>query len=160
VTPSATATDATPTAVPVCVLPALRVSEGARQGTAGSVVTELDFTNVAKGTCTLEGFPGVSFLDGAGKQVGAPATRNPQPVTTVALPTTAHAVSALQVADASNYSTVDCRPVTAVAVRVYPPGSRAAVLVPLRPHLRVCSTISQGAGGQQSHVTPVQKATR
>jgi hypothetical protein len=153
---SATRLAGTPS--PMCQLAALRVTEGMSQGTAGSMVTDLDFRNVGTVTCTMEGFPGVSFLDVAGRQIGAPASRSAQLPTRVTLRRDARAASALQVAQAANYPVGDCRPLTAVALRVYPPGSRGSVVIVLQRHTQVCTTASQGPGGQQSHIAPVRTA--
>src|SRR5215470_4847026 len=44
-----------------CPTRSLQVKLGASQGTAGSVYTTIDFTNISNVTCTLYGYPGVSL---------------------------------------------------------------------------------------------------
>ncbi len=61
-----------------CASGALRVSVGPANGAAGSIYYPLDFRNASAAPCTLQGYPGVSFVasPGAG-QVGGAAVRNP-----------------------------------------------------------------------------------
>ena len=98
-------------------------------GAAGTVYVAIDFTNVSGRTCTMTGFPGVSFVTGhPGQQIGAAATRQTTfPSETVTLPAGGNAHAWLGIADAGNYSPSACRPVTARIVRVYPPDQFAAV---------------------------------
>jgi Protein of unknown function (DUF4232) len=98
---------------------------------AGSTYYPLNFTNVSGSSCTLDGYPGISFVTSpAGSQIGGPASRNPAvtaaPVT-LAPGGTAHAT--LQVVDALNYSASVCHPVTAHWLRVFPPNQYSAVYV-------------------------------
>src|SRR5437660_3835541 len=77
---------------------------------AGSSYVPIDFTNTSGSACTLDGYPGVSFVRGpSGGQLGNPATRNPAAapaMVTLAPGGIAHAV--LQVAEAGNYSQSVC----------------------------------------------------
>jgi hypothetical protein len=96
---------------------------------AGSIYYPLNFTNVSSSPCTLDGYPGVSFVTSpSGSQIGSPASRNPvvtpAPVT-LAAGATAHAT--LQVVDALNYSAPACHPVTVHWLRVFPPNEYTAV---------------------------------
>src|SRR5438309_2387332 len=62
-----------------CTTSILSVHLGAADGAAGSTYEPLVFTNKGSATCTLNGYPGVSFVaPTSGKQVGAAASRNPQ----------------------------------------------------------------------------------
>ena len=76
--------------------------------------------------CTLAGYPGVSFVTvpgAAGRQIGAAAQRNPAfERTVVRLLPGGYAHAWLQVAQAGNYPGSSCHPVTALGLRVYPPG--------------------------------------
>jgi len=47
------------------------------EGAAGTVYYEMALTNIGSKRCALEGYPGVSLLDAAGRQLGAPADREP-----------------------------------------------------------------------------------
>jgi hypothetical protein len=110
-----------------CATSALAVSLGAPEGTAGHVEHQLAFRNTSAAACTLRGFPGVSFVDAAGTQLGVPATRSSLPVGTVTLAPGATATAHLQVTDPS---VLDCPADHPAAVRVYPPGQTAAAAVP------------------------------
>lgn len=57
-----------------CVSSSLRASLGQSQGGAGTSQVALLLTNRSGLTCTLDGYPGVSFIAGAdAHQIGAPA---------------------------------------------------------------------------------------
>jgi hypothetical protein len=114
-----------------CTASDLRVSVGQSNGTAGSFYYPLEFTNISKTTCTLYGYPGVSFVTKpGGALIGKPAVRNPTfaaKLVTLAAGTTAHA--ALRVVIAQNYPPSKCQLVTAHWLQVFPPGSYVALNV-------------------------------
>jgi hypothetical protein len=120
---SPTAT-AAPTGPQPCATAGLKAAIGSGEGAAGSSYFPVDLTNNSGTTCTLYGYPGVSFVTGAGgSQIGAAATRNntvPAALVTLAAGQTAHAT--LQVVNASNYPSSKCTIVQAHWLRVYPPG--------------------------------------
>lgn len=140
-----------------CPTRSLGVRTGASQGTAGSIYTALVFTNISTDTCTLYGYPGVSFTvsrSGTQVQVGAAASRNPvaapEPVT-LAPGTAAHAT--LQIVDAQNYPASLCGPTHADHLRIYPPGQTTPTYVAntslacSKPvHMLSVSVIQPGAG--------------
>ena len=98
---------------------------------AGSAYYTLEFTNLSPRTCTVRGYPGVSAVALNGHQLGTPASRNnahPSRVVTLVSGTSAAAV--LQIVNAHNFPRALCRPTTASALRVYPPGATAAKLIP------------------------------
>jgi hypothetical protein len=99
------------------------VKLGVGQGTAGSVFTTIDFTNISNVTCTLYGYPGVSLQTAKPfHQIGKPAKENsatPRKLVTLQPQTTANAL--LQIVDAGNYPASTCGPVTAHYLQVYPP---------------------------------------
>lgn len=117
-----------------CPTSALRVTVGASQGTAGTIYTNIDFTNVSGTTCVMRGYPGVSLVTAgtnAGSQIGAAAVRDSTtPVTSVTLAPghVAHAV--LGVTQAANLPPAACKPVTAHWLKVYPPDQYTAAYVP------------------------------
>ncbi len=96
---------------------------GVSQGTAGSVYTTIDFTNISSVTCTLYGYPGVSLQTARPvHQIGKPAKENPttpRQLVTLQPQTTGNAL--LQIVDAGNYPASTCGPVTAHYLQVYPP---------------------------------------
>jgi hypothetical protein len=126
---------ATPTtsATPPCATSSLKVTVVTSGGgaAAGSTYYPLDFVNVSGTSCTLYGYPGVSFVTAqGGSQIGPAANRNPampKTLVTVAPGQTVHAE--LQVADAQNYPPGDCGIVTAHWLKVYPPNQTAPVYV-------------------------------
>ena len=122
-------------ALAMCQAAALKVAVdgGAAGGAAGSIYYPVNFTNVSGSPCQMFGFPGVSFVtgnSGAGHQIGAAAQENPsyakQPVR-LAAGGVAHAW--LQVAEAGNYPSSTCEPVTAHWLQVFAPGNTAALYV-------------------------------
>ena len=98
---------------------------------AGSTYYPLNLTNTGSSSCSLFGYPGVSWVSGpSGSQIGRPATRNPvlTPATVVLAPgQTAHVT--LQVVDAQNYDKSTCQPVTAHWLKIFPPGQFTALYV-------------------------------
>ncbi|HEV2377826.1 MAG TPA: DUF4232 domain-containing protein [Streptosporangiaceae bacterium] len=155
---TATSTPSTPAGTSACATSALRVVVATTQAgaAAGSTYYPINFTNTSQASCTLFGYPGVSFVaasSGSG-QIGKPATRNaataPQLVT-LAPGGTAHAV--FQVAQAGNYPPSVCKPVTAHWLRVFPPDQTAAAIVGFTS--QVCSATGSHLAGSQLGVTPV-----
>jgi hypothetical protein len=101
-------------------------------GGAGSQYRNLALRNTGSTACTLQGWPGVSFVGGGdGRQIGAAATleRN-SPHLTVTLAPGATAYAALRIVQAVNYEPGTCTEVTPDGFRVYPPGSKQALFVP------------------------------
>jgi hypothetical protein len=98
---------------------------------AGSTYYPMNLTNAGSSSCSLFGYPGVSWVSGpSGSQIGQPATRNPvlTPATVVLAPgQTAHVT--LQVVDAQNYDKSSCQPVTAHWLKIFPPGQFTALYV-------------------------------
>jgi Protein of unknown function (DUF4232) len=124
---------ASPAAAP-CRTAGLRVSKGATNGAAGTIYTNIDFTNTSGAACMLEGYPGVSLVsagNNGGKQVGDDAKRTTTaPVRAVTLEAGQTAHAALGVAEAANFPAARCKPVTAHWLKVFPPNQRAAAYVP------------------------------
>jgi hypothetical protein len=109
---------------PACPTSALSVTVAASDGAAaGSSYYPIQFDNISSATCNLYGYPGVSFVTGAGgSQIGIPAKENPvHPRQFIDLAPGQVAHAELQVIVAENYSAADCNVVTAHLLRVYPP---------------------------------------
>ena len=127
---SPTASSTPPGPAP-CPTQSLRVKLGASQGTAGSVYTAIDFTNISNVTCTLYGYPGVSLQTARPlHQIGKPAKENPatpRQLVTLQPQTTANAL--LRIVDAGNYPASACGPVTSHYLQVYPPNQTAAAYI-------------------------------
>ncbi|ANF31395.1 hypothetical protein A0130_06690 [Leifsonia xyli] len=100
-------------------------------GAAGSVEVTLVLTNNGSTQCSLQGWPGVSFVgDGNGTQLGKPADfdrSTPHP--TVVLQPGGTAQAPLRITQALNYPEADCGPKPADGFRVYPPGSTESLFV-------------------------------
>jgi hypothetical protein len=144
--------------IPPCATSALTgtVDLTASGGAAGSTFYPLDLTNTSAGTCSLEGYPGVSFVTGpAGTQIGDPARRNPVTApATVTLEAGQVAHATLQVAAAGNYDPTQCMPVMAHYLRIYPPGETTALVVPFA--MPACSATLPASIGAQLGVTVMQ----
>src|SRR4051812_25697662 len=125
-----------------CTTGNLAVHLGPAGGAAGSTYEPLVFTNKGSATCTLNGYPGVSFVaPSSGKQVGAPASRNPQhPAALVTLAPGATASALLQIANEANYPATTCKPTTVSGLRVYPPGATTALYVAFKAPQQACSS--------------------
>lgn len=114
---------------------------------SGRYFYPLNLTNDSTTSCTLNGYPGVSFVTSAGGgQIGAPAVRDTpgqlmgdkpaQPVT-LRPGQTAHAV--MELLAAGTYSPSACGLVFAHWLRVYPPGQAAPLYISF-----TAQTCSQG----------------
>jgi hypothetical protein len=127
--PPAAATTTTPAGPPGCLASGLHARLGVSQGTAGTIYQVVELTNTSGGTCTLYGYPGVSFVTGqGGSQVGKPASKDK--VTTPALVTLAPGRKAnmlLAVHDAGAFP--NCNMTNVDWLKIYPPGDFGAVYV-------------------------------
>ena len=120
-------------AAPACATSALKVTVPKGQGNAaaGSSYYPIQFGNVSGASCTLLGYPGVSFVTApGGGQIGPAATRNPavaRQLVTVSPGQMVHAQ--LQVVNAENYPPADCGLVTAHWLKIYPPNQTGPAYV-------------------------------
>ncbi len=132
VTGSASATPSAGSALTSCTTSGLTAALVNAQGTAGSVIYDLKFTNVSSGSCTLLGNPGVSMVTGpAGAQVGAAATLvNSASASTVTLSPGQSASAVLQIVEAGNYPASSCGMESVAGLRVYPPSQTSAIFIP------------------------------
>jgi hypothetical protein len=127
-----------------CASSALKVSIGAGNGTAGSVVVPVQLTNTSSSTCTLYGFPGVSFVSGpGGSTIGKPAGEDSSTSRElVTLAPGAEASAQLNVVVAQNYPASRCHLARAHWLRVYPPGQTAPLYVKYSSDTCVSTKIS------------------
>ncbi len=129
---SSTTTTAPPTSAAgpqPCPTSFLSATLGAPNGAAGSTYYVLTFTNTSKVSCTLTGYPGVSYVAGSqGTQIGAPAARLPGTVTTVTVQSGASAFATLREVVAGNYPS-SCGLTNVAGLRIYPPNQTAALFV-------------------------------
>jgi hypothetical protein len=130
-TSSATSTPTGGGGTPTCATAGLKIgyADDKGGGGAGSVMGTFTLTNTGSASCTLRGFPGVSFVGGGnGTQVGAPATRTGDAVTTRTLAAGKSATVALRRTQPGNYGS-SCKETKVDGFRVYPPESTASAFV-------------------------------
>ena len=152
-TTSSAPTTSTTTGTAGCATTSLSVSVGSPNGTAGATHYGLTFHNGSSAPCTLYGYPGLSFLDASGNQIGAPAQRTGGGTpTTVTLSVGGNAYASVQVTDPG---IPPCTGSTAAAqIRVYPPGQTQSLQIPAPTGLLVCSSPNTGSY-LSAIVTPV-----
>ncbi len=127
---SPTASTAPAAGPPACATAVLSGSLGSGGAAAGSTYYAIEFTNTSSSACTLYGYPGVSFVNTSGSQVGTPATEDPvypRQLVTLVPGGTAHAE--LGIATAQNYPASTCSPVAVTTLKVYPPGQTSALFL-------------------------------
>jgi hypothetical protein len=111
----------------------LGIKPGTGEAAAGTQYLALVFTNTSGRTCTLYGYPGVSWVAGdQGSQVGDAFQRggdDKKATATLEPGQAAHAT--LQMPNAGNYDEARCKPMSVRGLRVYPPDETAAVFVTL-----------------------------
>lgn len=97
-------------------------------GAAGSVYRTLVLTNTGDSSCTLAGYPGVSYVDAKGKQVGAPADRDSAAKTvTVTVAPGGTAAAQLRQTNAQNYGD-ECGLTDVAGVKIYPPNRKDSLI--------------------------------
>jgi len=115
-----------------CVVSELRLTVGQAQGAAGSTELPLVFTNIGGRTCVLEGFPGVSYVQGGADeaQVGSAATRSGDSHGAVSLAPGGTASAEVRAVNVENYPADTCAPTDVAGLRVYPPNDTGSIIVP------------------------------
>ncbi|BBE21557.1 hypothetical protein MN0502_04400 [Arthrobacter sp. MN05-02] len=139
--PSPSASESTPAAAGGCTAAQLSgaVEDQVGGAAAGSVYRTIVLTNTSDQECVVEGFPGVSFVDASGTQIGAAADRDGSATTPVVLAPGASATATLQQTNAQNYGD-GCGITPAAGVRVYPPGATDSLV--LSQEIPACSASS------------------
>ena len=122
-----------------CATTALRVTLASQEGAAaGHLYRTLDFTNISGASCTLYGYPGISFVTGVGgQQIGAAASRSPASKRLVVLAPGKTAHAQMDLVDVLNFPPSKCAATTAHWIKVYPPNQFSATYV--RWTAMVCS---------------------
>ena len=153
VSPSAvpTRTSASP-GVPTCRTSVLSVKIEQQEGTAGTHYFDMWLRNNSSARCAVRGYPGVSFIDAAGKQVGAAADRDPLSMppdavsasgATVVLAKGGVALFAIGVVDPGALPGCDQSTMAkSLTWRIYPPDNTVALLVVLPPSMEACDNPS------------------
>jgi hypothetical protein len=114
-----------------CTTADLHVALGQANGAAGSTIVPIEFENQATSTCTMFGYPGVSFVTSVGgSQIGASGGENsatPRKLITLSPGAKAHALMSVTVAQ--NFPASKCNVVKAHWLKVFPPGETAALFL-------------------------------
>lgn len=98
---------------------------------AGQYYSTLVFTNTSSSSCTMTGYPGVSYVVANGVQSGNPAVRAGGAGSTVTLAPGGKADSVLHDSNGiSGYSPQQCQLTPAQGLRIYPPNNKAALFLP------------------------------
>ncbi|MDQ1415337.1 MAG: hypothetical protein QOF81_950 [Acidimicrobiaceae bacterium] len=127
-----TITTTASSAVKDCSSGQLKASLMNPNGAAGSVGYDLVLRNTGSVTCSLRGYPGVSYVTGAtGATVGAPAQRdNLGTINTITLSPGHAARATLIEVNSLNYPPDTCRLTQVGGLRIYPPNQTVALFVP------------------------------
>ncbi|RSN20976.1 hypothetical protein DMC63_12085 [Streptomyces sp. WAC 05977] len=100
---------------------------------AGTVYRKLVITNSSGHPCTIQGFPGVSYVTGAdGHQVGEAAYRDGAKGAPVQLANGESAVADVGFVNVRNYDEAVCKPTETRGLRVYLPQETASNFVPVQ----------------------------
>jgi hypothetical protein len=135
-----------------CSTSGLHISLGQEQAGAGNRYLPVNFVNTSSTPCYLNGYPGVSFVDHAGNQIGNPAIESSYPhFGPVSLLPGGSAQAVLHFAVTGVYSPSACVPVTPAGIRVYPPGSFSSTIVAFNAE-QVCSSRSMRGFSDVSEV--------
>ena len=119
-----------------CGPTSLQVTLGQTEGAMGNQYTPIVFTNIGTVSCTLDGYPDVSFVDDGGTGVGAPAATTGGPAQTVTLAVGAQAHATMDYHDPGLFG--DCAPAPTASVMILPPGHPTALTIPFPSSL--CTT--------------------
>jgi uncharacterized protein DUF4232 len=97
---------------------------------AGHAYVNLVFTNKGSRTCTMQGYPGVSYVTGDnGRQVGEAAYRQGTKGAVVTLAPGKSAYAPIDEVNVHNYDPAACHPTSTRGLRIYPPHDTAAMFV-------------------------------
>jgi hypothetical protein len=115
-------------------------------GAAGTNYEALVFTNAGRRTCTIYGYPGVSYVAGdQGTQINDPFQRTDATnKKTISLKPGAAAHATIGIPNYQNYPAADCKPTDVRGFRVYPPDETAAVFV--SQPMKACTVPGKGIG--------------
>jgi hypothetical protein len=96
---------------------------------AGHAYYYLEFTNLSGHACTLRGYPRVSAVSLAGRQLGSPAAIDSYRTSLVRLASGATATAELEITEPGVIGAA-CGPVLSAGLRVYPPHQARAKVIP------------------------------
>lgn len=140
-----------------CATSDLKVAAGHGNAGAGNHYVPLRFTNTGSAPCTMQGWPGVSYVEQPqGGPVGKPAHRSGNGGGAVTLQPGGSAVAKIDEVQVHNYDPGACQLTRVKGLRVYPPNNTASRFVPM-PNAHACSGAK--IPGEQLQVKPVQPAS-
>ncbi|MFI5583565.1 DUF4232 domain-containing protein [Amycolatopsis sp. NPDC051758] len=133
--PSSSAPAPAPSAAPVdnglCKAGDVKLALGQGDAGAGSLYRPLRITNSSSKPCTIQGFPGVSYVAGEdGHQVGKDAFREGTKGNAVKLDPGQTAAADIQFVNVRNFDSGTCQPTTVKGLRIYLPQETASNFVP------------------------------
>jgi len=115
----------------LCKAGDVKLSLGQGDAGAGSLYRPLLITNTKPVPCTIQGFPGVSYVAGAdGHQVGPAAFREGAKGNAVKLNQGQSAAADLQFVNVQNFDPAVCKPTEVTGLRVYLPQETASNFLP------------------------------
>ena len=115
----------------LCKAGDVKLALGTGDAGAGSVFRPLLITNVSARPCTIQGFPGVSYVAGDdGHQVGKAAFRTGTKGNAVKLNKGQTAAADIRFVNALNFDPAVCRPTEVTGLRIYLPQETAAKFLP------------------------------
>lgn len=114
-----------------CKVGDLKLSLGGGDAAAGTMYRQLRFTNSGSRTCTIQGFPGVSYVTGNdGHQVGPAAYRDGSKGPAITLKPGMTVYAPVGFVQVHNYDPGVCKPTSVRGLRVYPPHEYNSMFVP------------------------------
>lgn len=114
-----------------CKVADLKLSLGGGDAAAGTAYRHVVFTNKGGRTCTIQGFPGVSYVAGDdGHQVGPAAYRTGKKGPVVTLKPGASAFADVGFVQVANYDPAVCKPTAVRGLRIYPPHDYDSMFLP------------------------------
>ncbi|MFI5593150.1 DUF4232 domain-containing protein [Amycolatopsis sp. NPDC051758] len=126
------ATPTAPAPTGLCTSGDVKLALSTGGAAAGSVYRMLMITNIRAEPCTIQGFPGVSYVAGDdGHQVGGAAYRQGTKGDVVRLNTGQTAAADIQFVNVHNYDAAACLPTPVRGLRIYLPQETASNFVPM-----------------------------
>jgi Protein of unknown function (DUF4232) len=144
-------TTTAPATTAACITSDLALSVSDLGAAAGTDFKAVLFKNASARPCTLFGYPGVSFVDAGGHQIGAPVPRSTGSPSRVTVAPGATVGALLAYHDVYVSTTANCQPTTAAGLRVYPPNETVSAVVATR--VMVCANATTAGTADISPVT-------
>jgi hypothetical protein len=111
----------------LCKAADVSLSLGQGDAGAGSSYRPLNIKNTSGKPCTIQGFPGVSYVGGDnGQQIGPPAFRSGEKGAAVKLSPGQSAAADIQFVQVQNFDPAVCKPTPVKGLRVYLPQETAS----------------------------------